>query len=87
MRGVERWGVTDMLKRAFTGFKALPESNSKDWWNVLNVEKYASKFSIKVAFRLLAKKYHPDNPNTGNEALFKELKTAYDDAIAGEELK
>lgn len=24
MRGIARWGVSDMLERAFTGFKALP---------------------------------------------------------------
>lgn len=30
LRGMERWGVSEFLQRAFTGFKALPEKSSYD---------------------------------------------------------
>ncbi|MDD6878747.1 MAG: DnaJ domain-containing protein [bacterium] len=32
----------------------------RDYYEVLGVEKNASQSEIKSAFRLLAKKYHPD---------------------------
>lgn len=49
---------------------------SKDYYNVLGVEKSASHEDIKKAFRKLAHQYHPDK-STGNEAKFKEINEAY----------
>ena len=49
---------------------------SKDYYNILGVEKNASKDEIKKAFRKLAQKYHPDKP-TGDEIKFKEINEAY----------
>lgn len=46
-----------------------------DYYNVLGVEKNASKDDIKKAFRKLAHKYHPDKG--GDEAKFKEINEAY----------
>lgn len=34
IRGLERWGASDILSRAFSGFKALPEANN-EWWKIL----------------------------------------------------
>ncbi len=37
MRGLERWGVSDMLQRTFSGFKALPDQTGigkEAWWIV-----------------------------------------------------
>lgn len=52
-------------------------ASSRDYYEVLGVSKTASDAEIKSAFRKLAKKYHPDNKETGDEAKFKELGEAY----------
>jgi len=49
---------------------------AKDYYNVLGVDKKASKDDIKKAFRKLAHKYHPDKGGT-DEARFKEITEAY----------
>ena len=51
-------------------------ANSKDYYNVLGVDKKADKEEIKKAFRKLAHKYHPDKGGT-DEAKFKEITEAY----------
>ncbi len=49
---------------------------SKDYYQVLGVEKGASKDDIKKAFHKLAHKYHPDK-SSGDESKFKEVNEAY----------
>lgn len=79
MRGLDRWGVSDMLKRAFTGFKALPEQPAgRKWWEVLGVEKDASPESIKTAYRVLLHHTHPDKGGTAER--FLEVQKAYREA-------
>ena len=56
----------------------------KDYYQILGVEKNASKDDIKRAFRKLAQKYHPDK-KTGDEARFKEISEAY--SVLGNEQK
>ncbi len=52
--------------------------NKKDYYEVLGVSKTASDEEIKRAFRVLAKKYHPDvNKEPDAEAKFKEIGEAY----------
>ncbi len=48
----------------------------KDYYEILGVDKKASKDDIKKAFRKLAHEYHPDKKG-GNEDKFKELNEAY----------
>src|SRR3989338_1987670 len=48
----------------------------KDYYNILGVNKGASKEDIKKAFYKLAHKYHPDKKE-GNEKKFKEVNEAY----------
>ncbi len=54
-------------------------AEKRDYYEVLGVGKTAGDADIKKAFRVLAKKYHPDmNPgDKGAEAKFKEAQEAY----------
>lgn len=49
---------------------------SKDYYEILGVNKNASKDEIKRAFHKLAHKYHPDK-NKGDDKKFKEVNEAY----------
>ncbi|MBI3573456.1 molecular chaperone DnaJ [Candidatus Kaiserbacteria bacterium] len=49
---------------------------SKDYYQILGIDKKASKDDIKKAFRTLAHKHHPDKKG-GDEAKFKEASEAY----------
>ena len=53
-------------------------AEKRDFYEVLGVSKSATKDEIKSAYRKLAKVYHPDNKQTGDEAKFKEIQEAYD---------
>jgi len=48
----------------------------KDYYNILGIDKKASKDEIKKAFRTLAHKYHPDKKG-GDAEKFKEINEAY----------
>ena len=52
--------------------------SKRDYYEVLGLKKGATKDEIKSAYRKLAKIYHPDNKETGDEAKFKEVQEAYD---------
>ncbi len=49
---------------------------SKNYYEILGVDKKASQDDIKKAFRKIAHKYHPDK-GPGNEGKFKEASEAY----------
>lgn len=54
-------------------------ANKRDYYEVLGINKSASKDEIKSAYRRLAKKYHPDiNKAKDAEEKFKEVQEAYD---------
>lgn len=42
LRGVERWGASQIVERAFAGFAALPAAGETivkpDWWEVLDID-------------------------------------------------
>ena len=49
---------------------------ARDYYNILGVDKKASKDEIKKAFRKLAHQYHPDK-KSGDTSKFKEVNEAY----------
>lgn len=55
----------------------------KDYYEILGVEKDADQEEIKLAYRRLAKKYHPDLNREDKNAKekFIELKEAYDTLV------
>lgn len=80
MRGLDRWGVSEILKRVFTGFKALPEQKSTgNWWEVLGIPKNATPDEIKKAYREKLHSVHPDKGGTAEE--FEKVQRAYAEAI------
>lgn len=63
LRGIERWKVSEMMTRAFTGFKALPQStqhSARPWWEVLGVFPDANAEQIKAAYKAKVQQFHPD---------------------------
>lgn len=78
MRSIDRWGCSELLKRAFTGFKALPMPAQQNWWEVLKCSEASDVVIVKSCYRQLVKKYHPDNQDTGNVQLFQEVQFAWD---------
>jgi hypothetical protein len=84
LRGIDRWGVSEMLKRTFTGFKALPPAASSEpkrpWHKVLEVDSTSPVFVIEAAYKKLAKIRHPDMLG-GSVTAFQELREAYNEAM------
>jgi molecular chaperone DnaJ len=61
-------------------------SQKRDYYEVLGVQKGATKDQIKDAYRKLAMQYHPDrNKDAGAEEKFKEISEAY--AVLSDEQK
>jgi len=79
IRGLDRWGVSDMLNRAFTGFTALPNAATKEWFQILGVSKSATKSEITTAYKMLAHIMHPDKG--GSSESFQELNDAYQQGL------
>lgn len=76
LRGIDRWGVADAAANALEGFKALPEpARPADWWDVLKVARDADRDAVDIAYRVLAKRLHPDAG--GDAGAFAELADAY----------
>ena len=60
LRGLERWGASEIVPRAFRGFIALPEPESNDWYHELGVPPDATPDEITAAYRARLKEAHPD---------------------------
>ena len=51
---------------------------TKQWFQVLNVSPEAESSVVKGAYITLAKKYHPDNSETGDAEQFRMVQQAYE---------
>jgi hypothetical protein len=64
MRGMERWGVTQMLERAISGFEMIeapkPYSFNQEWFEVLGVSPSDPLEKIEQAYKRQIKQVHPD---------------------------
>jgi len=81
IRGIERWGASDLVDRAFSGFQALcPPAPVDDWWEVLECDRFASREEIETAFRKLARQAHPDMG--GSADWFSRINAAHQRAIS-----
>jgi len=71
MRGIERWGASEMMERAFAAFEALPAP--KTWRETFGDVRTAD--DLHRTYREKAKKAHPDAG--GSEAAMAELNAHY----------
>lgn len=78
IRGIQRWGASDMMERSFTGFEALPEPKSKNWWDILGVARHSDLSFIKDVYRKKATEFHPDRG--GNHEQMTEINHAWEAA-------
>lgn len=81
LRGIERWGASDMMERAFSAFEALPAPDgvvTLSCWQILDLGPDASEMEIERAYRTKAKSAHPDQGGSRDE--WDQLRRAYDQA-------
>lgn len=68
IRGIERWGSSDLMERAFTGFAQLAApTDVRQWWEVLKVPADAPPSNVEAAYKRLRSQHHPDNGGDANE--------------------
>ncbi|MBO6901408.1 MAG: J domain-containing protein [Rhizobiaceae bacterium] len=84
MRGIQRWGASDMMERAFSAFEALPppgEPRKRHWREVLGLQStgYMEREVVESQYRAMVKKAHPDTG--GSAEAFHELQNARDEAL------
>ena len=53
------------------------QGDMTDYYELLQISPNADPDTITRVFRLLARRFHPDQPETGNEEKFRELLAAY----------
>ena len=70
LRGIERWGASDMMERAFTGFAAL-EAPATGWRSVLDAT------DPEGSYRRLRAAAHPDRGGDADQ--FQRVQRAWDD--------
>lgn len=79
IRGMKRWGASEMMERTFTGFQALPAPKKKrDWWDILEVRRDSSPEVIRSNYLRLARDHHPDRG--GSLDRMAEINRAYEES-------
>lgn len=63
LRGLDRWGTSQIMERVFRGFTALPSNELvtvQHWREVLDLTHASTLEQAEARYRALAKAYHPD---------------------------
>ena len=88
LRGLERWGSSEMMSRVFQGFAALPVAETatpERWWVVLGIERHLPLYYVEATYKTLAKLHHPDRG--GDPEMMLRLNRAIAEARAEKERK
>lgn len=90
LRGIERWGASQMMERAFSGFAALPPAielprQERPWWEVLGFLEEPERWGtlggmLRDRRNALLQREHPDKG--GDEAAAAEINRAYAQGVA-----
>lgn len=59
------------------GGPSMPQEQTRDYYEDLQVSSSAEPETIHRVYRLLAQQFHPDNGETGNDARFRVIAEAY----------
>lgn len=90
LRAIERYGASDMMERAFTGFTALPApivaGMKRPWREVLETGlSIVGKEEVQARYRNLVAKHHPDrfpqDQRAAQTAKMAEINQARDEAL------
>src|SRR5580765_5619575 len=60
------------------GLSVMPQEETRDYYEDLQVSASAEPETIHRVYRLLAQQFHPDNGETGNETRFRAIAGAYE---------
>jgi hypothetical protein len=80
IRGIERWGSSDMMERAFAGFTAIEHEAREHWSDVLGTSALSTREEIEAAYRRLRSQHHPDKGGSPDQ--FQRIQQAYAEATA-----
>lgn len=78
LRGIERWGASDMMERAFRGFQSLPDQSSQHWRDILDCHGVMIFEDVRLRYKILAQEHHPDKG--GDPEQFKRINKALEQA-------
>jgi curved DNA-binding protein CbpA len=57
--------------------EAHVQTDPTDYYELLQISPNADPDTVSRVFRLMARRYHPDQPETGNEEKFRDILAAY----------
>lgn len=79
LRGIERWGASHLLERAYSGFLALPPSPTEYflWHEVLGLRRHADTAAVKEKYRTLCARFHPDAKGEGDGEKYHRIQMAW----------
>lgn len=82
LRGIGRWGSTEMMERAFAGFQGLPspdKAGGRAWHQVLDCDPDVGPDELVDVYRRAAARTHPDREG-GDRLAFERVQVAYEQA-------